>query len=152
MLGVLLASLFLSTHAQAEHRQTAPAFSLEVLQGQPHASLESLRGSVVVIEFWATYCGWCKQTHPKLAAFAAEHPEVHVLAISAQKRSRLLRYLRKHNTQLTVLHDPRAKVSRSYRVNVTPTLVVIGKHGKVWAWAEGGNSLDAVLRVATQQL
>ncbi len=134
--------------AKSDNKE-ATLFSLEVLQGTASGKLEESRGKVVILEFWATYCGWCKATHPKLAAFAEANPDqVVVLAISAQKKSRLKRYLKRHNTGLTVLHDPRARISRAYRANATPTLVVIDAEGKVRAWAQGGNKLKSILRVA----
>jgi cytochrome c biogenesis protein CcmG/thiol:disulfide interchange protein DsbE len=140
--------------AEAQSRgKNAPAFDLEVLQGEASGSLEVSRGKVVIVEFWATYCGWCKATHPKLAAFAAETPEsVVVLGISAQKKSRLRRYLKRHDTGLTILHDPKAGVSRAYGATATPTLVVIDGQGKVRAWAQGGNKLKSILRTARSLL
>jgi thiol-disulfide isomerase/thioredoxin len=134
--------------AQSVDKSAAP-FALEVLQGTASGSLEDSRGKVVILEFWATYCGWCKATHPKLAAFAeANADEVVVLGISAQKKSRLKRYLKRHDTGLTILHDPKARISRAYRANATPTLVVIDAEGNVRAWAQGGNKLKSILRVA----
>lgn len=128
---------------------TAPEFSLEVLQGESAATLDEHRGKVVIVEFWATYCGWCKKTHPTLAKFAADHPdEVVVIGITAQRKGRVLRYLRKNKTGLTIAHDPRGRISRAYRARVTPTLVLIDGEGVVRAWAEGGNKLAIVLRRA----
>jgi len=134
--------------AQKVDKSAAP-FTLEVLQGAASGSLDASRGKVVILEFWATYCGWCKATHPKLAAFAeANADKVVVLGISAQKKSRLKRYLKRHDTGLTILHDPKARTSRAYRANATPTLVVIDAEGKIRAWAQGGNKLKSILRAA----
>ena len=147
---VLACSVTWSTRAVAEKR--AADFALEVLQGQGSGSLDHHRGQVVILEFWATYCGWCKATHPTLAAFADKHSgRVTVLGISAQKKSRLRKYLASHTTGFTVLHDPGAKVSRNYRADRTPTLVVIDAKGVIRAWAQGGNKLKHILQVATKE-
>ncbi len=152
LLGVLLVLVALAgtkpANAQSKGK-TAPLFDLEVLQGQSSGSLEASLGKVVILEFWATYCGWCKATHPKLASFAdANSDDVVVLGISSQKKSRLRRYLRQHHTGFTILHDRGARVSRTYRVTATPTLVVIDADGKVRAWAQGGNELRSILKAA----
>lgn len=149
LLVVLVALTIPKSSIAKSKARPAVEFDLEVLQGEGSGKLDASRGKVVILEFWATYCGWCKATHPKLAAFASEHSEaVIVLGISAQKKSRLQRYLRRHQTGLTVLHDPRAKISRAYQANQTPTLVVIDPEGTMRAWAQGGNELKAILRVA----
>ena len=127
----------------------APEFSLEVLQGDDAGTLVDLRGKVVIIEFWATYCAWCKKTHPTLAKFSADHTDdIVVLGITAQRKSRVLRYLRKTKTGLTIAHDPKGRTSRAYGARVTPTLVLIDRQGVVRKWTEGGNNLAAVLRRA----
>ncbi len=147
---LVLALFAYSGRAEADSKgQAATLFELEVLQGEASGNLEDSRGKVVILEFWATYCGWCKATHPKLASFAAANAEtVVVLAISAQKRSRLKRYLKRHDTGLTVLHDPRARISRAQGARATPTFVVIDDKGIVRAWSQGGNTLKSILRTA----
>lgn len=158
LLRVALAILIIvvtgpSAETQPRKGQEAPEFSLQVLQGTGSGNLSELEGKVVIVEFWATYCGWCKKTHPKLAAFASKHAEqASVLAITAQNKRRVLRYLRKHETGLRVLHDPRAVVSRKYRADRTPTLVVIDQQGKIVAWAQGGGALKAIVSKARSLL
>ena len=146
----LVLALGVTTKAFAQEvGSKAPEFSLEVLQGENPGALANLQGKVVIIEFWATYCGWCKKTHPPLAKFAAQNAkDVVVLGITAQRKSRVLRYLRKTKTGLTIAHDPRGRVSRAYRAKVTPTLVLIDKDGVAHMWAEGGHSVKVVLRQA----
>lgn len=152
LIGMLFALLSLARLGDASAQSTdkaAALFELEVLQGGESGALKDSLGKVVILEFWATYCGWCKATHPKLAAFAKDNADkVVVLGISAQKKRRLARYLKKHDTGLTILHDRKAQVSRNYRVSATPTLVVIDTKGKVRAWAQGGRELKSILRTA----
>ena len=128
----------------------APAFDLERLQGRQAGRLSSLRGRVVIIEFWATYCGWCKSTHPDLARFAASQPKdgVAVLGISSQGRRRLTRYLSRHELGFTVLHDARRRVARRYGVRGTPTLLVIDRAGVVRFFASGAPAAKRAIAVA----
>lgn len=153
-MAVLAIAILLPRTLQAKpDASSAPGFNLEVLQGAASGALEDHRGKVVIVEFWATYCGWCKATHPKLASFASKHGDnAVVLGISAQRKSRLKRYLRKHKTGITILHDPKARISRSYRASATPTLVVIDAEGKMRGWAQGGNKLKSILQRAESLL
>ena len=149
---VLLATFLCIAPARGDAEEgprQAPSFDLESLQGEGSGKLGDALDKVVIIEFWATYCGWCRQTHPKLAAFAKAHKDsVVVFGITAQKKSRVLRYLRKHATGLRILHDPKARVTRAYRADKTPTLVVLDQRGVIRAWTQGGNKLKEVLRIA----
>lgn len=153
ILSIAVAAIMLLLSPQnllaQDGQKSAPSFDLEVLQGNASGILEESRGKVVILEFWATYCGWCKATHPKLAHFANKHgDQVVVLGISSQKKSRLIRYLRRHDTGLTILHDPKSKISRRYRAMATPTLVVIDAEGRLRAWGQGGNKLKSILQSA----
>lgn len=149
---VLLTLSQTTVGAKSGQGQDAPSFSLEVLQGPDSGNSIQLRGKVVVLEFWATYCGWCKKTHPQLAAFKKANPDVVILAISAQNKNRLQRYLRKNRTGLTVLHDKDSKTSQAYRAGATPTFVLIDQHSKVQAWAQGADKLGLILSSARELL
>ena len=52
--------------------QPAPALALHTLDGET-ITVESLRGSVVILTFWATWCAPCKEELPQLSAYAAQH-------------------------------------------------------------------------------
>ena len=131
----------------------APDFDLPVVQGGGIGKLAELRGKVVVVEFWATYCGWCKKTHPSLARFARKHKDdVAVLGISSQGSSRLRRWLRKNRVGFTVLHDNRRRVARAYRASGTPTLVVIDQLGDVRFYGVGLPAAKKALKVAAELL
>jgi len=130
---------------------SAPSFELEVLEGSGAAgSLADARGEVVVIEFWATYCGWCRSTHADLAKLARQADgNIRVLGITAQNRSRVTRYLRKKgSTGLDVLHDPRGRVSLRYAAVAVPTLVVIDRQGVVRYWGRGAPAARSAIAIA----
>jgi len=139
-------------HSAVRVGSAAPAFDLERLQGQEAGRLATLQGRVVIIEFWATYCGWCRSTHPDLARFAAAQPKdgVAVLGISSQARSRLARYLKQHDLGFTVLHDARRRIARRYGVRGTPTLLVIDRGGVVRFFASGAPAAKRAIAVAAE--
>ena len=82
------------------------------------SQIEELRGKVVILKFWATYCGWCKKIRPDLIKLDRARDDIAVLAISSQGTGKLRRYLKRHRIGLPVLHDRRSVVRSSISVCV----------------------------------
>jgi thiol-disulfide isomerase/thioredoxin len=135
--------------SEAESR-TAPAFDLELVQGDGSGVLADYAGRVVIIEFWATYCGWCKSTHPKLAALQKTEGDdgIAVIGISAQGKRRLTRYLRNKTVGFTVVWDKRGRVSRKYRARAVPTLVVVDQNGTIRYQGTGVRAAKRAIAIA----
>jgi thiol-disulfide isomerase/thioredoxin len=112
----------------------APEFEhVQVAQGSVAPSLESLRGQVVVLEFWATWCGACRALLPTLNAWHERLQDKGGMVVSvtmdpvgkaAQDASALgLRY--------PVLADPDGMTAQAYQAFALPTLFVIDRAGIV---------------------
>jgi thiol-disulfide isomerase/thioredoxin len=110
----------------------APDFTLADLDGK-QVALSGFRGKkVVIIDFWATWCGPCRMTMPALHSYAQKNKKtVEVLSIDQQEDPR--RVAEFINAQsysgLHVLLDRDGAVSQAYRVYGIPTLFVIDKQG-----------------------
>ena len=118
---------------QATLNRPAPDFTLADLDGN-QVQLSSLRGNVVVLDFWATWCGPCQLSLPMLQQVAQDmsSPKLRVFAINRQENLDTLReFARRTNLSLPVLLDPKSDAARKYRVSGIPQTVVIGKDGVV---------------------
>ncbi len=129
----------------------APDFTLGGLQGNA-LTLSSLRGKVVLLDFWASWCGPCRVLIPELERL---HRELKgrglvVVGIDLDEPPELVReFVSENRYTYTQLLDPHAEVARRYQVRYIPTVVIIDAEGKVAAYYWGGPSeqdLRAVLK------
>ncbi|MBW1880503.1 MAG: TlpA family protein disulfide reductase, partial [Deltaproteobacteria bacterium] len=129
--------------AALEAGQPAPAFDLEDL-GVARVDLESLRGKVVVLNFWATWCGPCRAELPLLDALNTEHADdgVVVLGVNIDRRpQKAAAVWRRLGIQMRSAWDEQQQVVAVYDPPAMPTTYVIDPEGTV-RWVEEG-ALDS---------
>ncbi|MCB9758412.1 MAG: TlpA family protein disulfide reductase [Alphaproteobacteria bacterium] len=108
----------------------APDFTLASLDGDP-VQLSALRGQTVVLNFWAPWCGPCRQEIPAFSAFAREHPEIPVYGVATDGTPASLRASALDlGIDYPVLVADRATVG-AYDISTIPTTVVVGPDGAV---------------------
>jgi cytochrome c biogenesis protein CcmG/thiol:disulfide interchange protein DsbE len=111
--------------------QRAPSFQLVDLDGKPW-SLEALRGKPVVLNFWSTWCGPCKQEHQILQDGARRHPEVTFLGVVYNDEpDACRRYLEKAGTSYAHLVDADGRVAIDYGVAGVPETYFIDATGTI---------------------
>jgi thiol-disulfide isomerase/thioredoxin len=121
-----------STPRDMEVGQLAPTFELPDLKGN-RVSLKEQRGKIVLLDFWATWCGPCRISMPTLERIRSEYAqELSLLAINLQEPKDLVEdYVRSQNIQSTVLLDSEGVVGQVYRAGSIPMQVLIDQEGKV---------------------
>jgi thiol-disulfide isomerase/thioredoxin/outer membrane lipoprotein-sorting protein len=132
--------------------QKAFDFTLKDLKGEAHA-LKALRGKVVLLDFWATWCGPCRLTMPQVAKIHEEFKGRGVEVMSINVGETALKagdYIKKNGYQFTTLLDHDREVADQYKVNGIPTLVVIDRAGTVTDYMVGARD-DNALRAALQK-
>jgi thiol-disulfide isomerase/thioredoxin len=140
-LAILLVAVPLAVGA-VEVGAQAPAFTLPSLEGGSQVSLASMRGSVVVIDFWASWCQPCIAAFPELDAMARDlGPRgLKVLAVNIDDEAATARAkLGGARHLFTPLHDGGAKVANQYGVgDALPATVVVDRQGVVKLFRSGG--------------
>ncbi len=136
----------------------APAFTLKSLDGQVVAS-RALSGKVVLLNFWATWCVPCREEMPALERLrkSVDPNEFALIAITADIRPKEIRaFFKELGLGFPTLLDEDQDVSMAYRVRGLPMTFLIGKDGKLVAWAAGPRNWDspemaALIRTLTAQ-
>jgi thiol-disulfide isomerase/thioredoxin len=132
----------------------APAWiDLETVSGSFPPTLGAVRGRVVLLDFWATWCAPCRVVVPKLDALQARYGAqgLSVLGVSTEDARDVADFAQRTTLRYPIAVDKRAATSRSYGVLSLPTLVVIDKRGIVRDVAIGYDSsedarLDSAIR------
>jgi peroxiredoxin len=117
------------------HRQQAD-FTLMDLKGHSW-TLHDLRGQVVLVNFWATWCPPCRSEMPDLNALYNEFKDKGfvVLAISDEEADKVKSFIADNHFTYPVLLDPGRKVHEAYNVEGIPKSFVYDRDGKLMAQA-----------------
>ena len=133
--------------------EVPPPITLKDREGNP-VDLDALKGKVVVVTFWASWCGPCRRELPMLGHMqkivGREHLEV--IAINMKEpRSDYLGVLRANkDLDLTFVHDVRGVVTDRYGVTALPNMFVIGQDGLIVRTHRGYS--EAVLESFSREL
>lgn len=141
LLNLMLCLLFAGQAVAATAPATAPTVGdvPPALLGEDRhgdsVDLGALRGKVVVVTFWASWCGYCRQELPALNALQAQAGEqwLKIVAVNVEDSARdyraMLRQMRDY--QLVLSRDPHGEIAAGYGVTAYPNLWMIDPQGRV---------------------
>lgn len=133
--------------------QPIASFNLQGLDGQTVRSKE-LAGKVLLLNFWATWCGPCKEEMPALARLQSrfDPAQFQVVTITTDLHPQGIKQFLHHlGIDLPVLFDEHEDVSRSFMVRGLPTTVLITQDGRAVGRAVGPRVWDSEESVALVQ-
>lgn len=128
----------------------AVAFDLKALDGDTLGS-RHLAGKVVLLNFWATWCGPCKEEMPSLARLQSQFDpgQVLVVTVTADIHPKGIKQFLDHlGIKLPVLFDEDQELSRLFAVRGLPTTVLIDQNGHALGRAIGPRAWDSQESIA----
>ena len=141
---IAFSGLCISTAALAlDVGAQAPDFELPGAQAS--VKLSKVPGKVIYLDFWASWCGPCRESFPWMNNMQAKFKQkgLQVIAINLDANNDdAQKFLSQHTAQFTVLFDPKGVTPRQYGVKGMPTSFLIGKDGKILAQHKGFNNSD----------
>jgi peroxiredoxin len=130
--AALLLGVILSASA-AELSGPAPPFALPTRDGG-QVTLAELEGQVVMLNFWATWCGPCRQEMPHLEALHQRYSDLGftLLGVNVEEDSSGAdKFLAETPVTFPILFDPKSEVSKKYDVIAMPSTVLIDRTGNM---------------------
>ncbi|TKJ42769.1 hypothetical protein CEE36_06710 [candidate division TA06 bacterium B3_TA06] len=113
-------------------RRQAPDFTLADLRGNQH-SLSDFYGKVVLLDFWATWCGPCRREIPHLIKlYETYKPQGFVvLGVGLDKEANLSRFASEAGISYIVLADEKGVAGKLYGIRSIPRTLIIDKKGRI---------------------
>ena len=141
----LAVPLAASVHAADKEKKKRPALEVGSVPfdelgkdlGGNKTLISDHRGKVVIVSFWASWCGPCKKELPVLASVAKKVGPEHlkIIAINFRDEPKPFKYvvdvLKEY--PITILRDSAGRTAKRYDVEAIPRMIVIGRDGKVAA-------------------
>jgi len=112
---------------------SAPAYRAKALSGEQFTS-ESLKGSVVLVQFWTTWCPYCRQEQPVVDAIERKYSGrgLMVLAVDVgEPREKVAEYLRHSPRHCRVVASEDTDLAQVLGTGGFPTYVLIGRDGRI---------------------
>lgn len=155
-------SLFLKVGIQPiKDKRKAPDFSLEALNGE-RIQLKALKGKTIFLNFWATWCGPCKEEMPSIEAlyqqFKGKDFVFLTVSVDYAGVNRVREFIEKYRYHFPVLLDPAGKSLDLFEINKIPATLMIDRHGRMvgrvigprnWSSPEVVSLLDQMLHDRT---
>lgn len=124
----------------------APKFSAKTLDGQTFTN-ESVKGKVVLIQFWATWCGFCRRDQPAVDRVTKEFANkgLVVLAVNVgENRLKVEGYLEDNPRACHIVLTRDTNLQQAFRAEGFPKYVVINRNGKIAGEQNGAGGIMAL--------
>ena len=148
-----------SIFAASSDASPAPDFSLPLINKEGKVNLEDLKGRVVYVDFWATWCPPCRKSFPWMEEMHTRYHEdgLTIVAISVDAKYELAeKFIRELNPSFISAHDSGKKVSKLYKLRAMPSSYLIDRNGNIIRTHLGfrtsrANKVEAEIKAALKQ-
>ena len=133
LISTLLLVCGINAHAGQTLSGKAPDFTLKSRSGK-NIKLSELRGQVVMIKFWASWCGPCRQEMPLLEGLYNKYKALGFTLLGVnveQDSSKAKAYLRDISVSFPVLYDVKNTVSKAYNISAMPSTIMVDRDGNL---------------------
>jgi len=123
-------------------QQEAPDFTVYDIDGNPH-KLSDFRGKPVVLNFWATWCGYCKMEMPDFDAKYQEYgDQIHFLMVNVtdgqqETQEKASKFVEEEGYSFPVYYDTAMEASAAYGTGGLPVTYIFDGEGNLVAWQQG---------------
>ena len=139
--------------------KVAPDFQLKDMEGKS-VSLSDLRGKAVLLNFWATWCPFCRAERPTIQQIHQEWQSKGLVVLTidiinsrtTETPANLVDFMQKNNYSFPVLLDENQMVTKSYFIRQTPTNFLIDKDGIIREINVGAYASQAAMEESFRKL
>ena len=124
----------------AQPGSAAPAVALSTDNGE--FRLDDARGKVVYLDFWASWCGPCRQSFPWMNAMQAKYGDKGLVIVAVNvdaARADAQQFLKAIPAQVRIAYDPKGQAAQQYAIKGMPSSFLIGRDGKILSAHAGFN-------------
>jgi len=118
---------------QSDDREPAPRFRAKTLEGEQYTNA-SVKGKVVLFQFWTTWCPYCKAEEELVNDITAEFADkgLVVLAVDvAESKKKVLQYLKEHPRKCRIVLTEDTNLAAMYQANSYPIYVLVDREGNI---------------------
>ncbi len=135
LIPLIVAALLVFLFLTLNDKKQSPNLTFTTIEGKT-LSMGSLKGKMIVVNFWATYCPGCIEEMPDLVStyqkYHAKGLEIIAVSIADDPPNQVLNFAQKNALPFPVIHDSNGKISQAFdNVSLTPTSFIIDQQGRV---------------------
>jgi thiol-disulfide isomerase/thioredoxin len=142
----VLALIVLCAFSGPDKRESAPQFLAKTMDGEKFSN-DSIRGKVTLLEFWTTWCPYCRREEEMVDSIQKEFAPkgLIVLAVDvAESRKTVKKYLEEHPRSVRIVLTTDTNLAAMYSATSYPIYVVIDRDGKIAGTQHGAAGEDAL--------
>jgi thiol-disulfide isomerase/thioredoxin len=111
---------------------TSESESVNIENNELQHAISENSGKVIYVDFWASWCGPCRQSFPWLNKMQSKHENLKIISINLDNDRPLAdEFLREIPANFTVIYDPKGKLAKEYKIKGMPSSYLIDKAGKL---------------------